>query len=149
MTHKRHLFWFAAALGLLASPYLMNAQGEDSTPLENTSWQLVEIRSSSGTVQVPDNPENYLLRFRLAGRAQISADCNEAGATWYHEGNTLRLTELVTTRKLCVAPSLFNFYIMHLQNTKQAELSNERLTLSTENRLTELIFEPYVFSPRF
>lgn len=148
MTHKRHLFWFAAALGLLASPYL-NAQGEDSSPLENTSWQLVEIRSSSGTVQVPDNPENYLLRFRLNGRAQISADCNEAGATWDHERNTLRLIGLVTTRKLCVAPSLFNYYIMHLQNIQRAELGNERLTLSTENRLAELIFEPYVFTPRF
>ena len=148
MTHKRYLFWFAAALGLLASPY-MNAKGEDSSPLENTSWQLVEIRSSSGIVQVPDNPENYLLRFRLNGRAQISADCNEAGATWDHEGNSLRLIELVTTRKLCVAPSLFNFYIMHLQNTQRAELGNARLTLSTENRLAELIFEPYVFNPRF
>ena len=148
MTHKRHLFWFAPALGLLASPYL-NAQGEDSSPLENTSWQLVEIRSSSGTVQVPANPENYLLRFRLDDRAQISADCNEAGATWDHEGNSLRLTELVTTRKLCVAPSLFNSYIMHLQNTQQADLDTGRLTLSTENRLAELIFEPYIFSPRF
>ena len=148
MTHKRHLFWFAAALGLLASPYV-NAQGEDSSPLESTSWQLIEIRSSSGPVQVPDNPENYLLRFRINGRAQISADCNEAGATWDHEGNYLRLTELVTTRKLCVAPSLFNFYIMHLKNTQQAELGNERLILSTENGLAELIFKPHVFSPRF
>ena len=148
MIHKRHLFWFAAVLGLLKSPYL-NAQGEDSSPLENSSWQLVEIRSNLGTVQVPDNPENYLLRFRRNGRAQISADCNEAGATWDHEGNSLRLTKLVTTRKLCVAPSLFNFYIMHLQNTQQAELDIGRLTLSTENRLAELIFEPYVFSPRF
>ncbi|MBQ86648.1 MAG: hypothetical protein CMQ16_09625 [Gammaproteobacteria bacterium] len=148
MTHERHLFWFAAALGLLASPYL-NAEREDASPLENTSWQLVEIRSSSGAVQTPDNPESYLLRFRINGRAQITADCNEAGATWDHEGNSLRLTELVTTRKLCVAPSLFNFYIMNLQNTQQAELGNERLKLSTENRLAELIFEPYVFTPRF
>ena len=148
MTQKLQLFWFAAALGVLASPYL-NALGESSSPLENTSWQLVEIRSSSSNVRVPDNPENYLLRFRLNGRAQISADCNEAGATWDHEGNSLRLTELVTTRKLCVAPSLFNFYIMHLQNTQQVEMDNERLTLSTENRLAQLIFEPYVFSPRF
>ena len=148
MTHKRQLFWFAAALGSLANPYL-NAQGEGSSPLENTSWQLAEIRSNSGTVRVPDNPENYLLRFRLNGRAQITADCNEAGATWDHEGNSLRLTELVTTRKLCVAPSLFNFYIMHLKNTQQAELDNELLILSTKNELAELIFKPYVFSPRF
>ena len=35
MTHKRHYFWLAATIGLLASAYL-NAQGEDSSPLENT-----------------------------------------------------------------------------------------------------------------
>lgn len=148
MTHKRHYFWLAATVGLLASAYL-NAQGEDSSPLENTSWQLVEIKGSSGSVQRPGNPEKYLLRFRLNSRAQITADCNEAGATWEHEGNSLRLTALVTTRKLCVAPSLFNFYIMHLQNTRQVELGTERLTLSTENRMAELIFEPYVFTPSF
>ena len=108
MTQKRHYFWLAATIGLLASAYL-NAQGEDSSPLRNTSWQLVEIKSSSGVVQRPGNPENYLLRFRLNGRAQITADCNEAGATWDHEGNSLRLTKLVTHSKTLRCPVAVQF----------------------------------------
>ena len=61
MTHKRHYFWLAATIGLLASAYL-NAQGEDSSPLENTSWQLVEIKSSSGAVQ-RRNPKTICCAF--------------------------------------------------------------------------------------
>ncbi|HBW82784.1 MAG: hypothetical protein CMD92_03055 [Gammaproteobacteria bacterium] len=147
MKTKHQFCWFTA-LGLLAVVNL-GAQNEEASPLENSSWQLIEMRTSAGAVQRPENPEDYLIRFRLNGRTQITADCNEAGATWSHEGGILRVTELVTTRKLCVAPSLFNFYIMHLQNTVQAELQDQRLTLSTENRRAELIFEPYVFSPSF
>ena len=121
----------------------------EASPLENTSWKLIEIRSSAGFVQTPDNPESYLLRFRLENRTAITADCNEAGATWNHDGEALTLTGLVTTRKLCEAPSLFNFYIMHLQNTRQVRIEAERLTLITENASTELTFEPYVFRPSF
>ena len=128
---------------------LANAQQQSASPLENTSWQLIEMRSSSGLVQVPDNPENYLLRFRLENRSAITADCNEAGATWNHEGDSLTLTRLVTTRKLCEAPSLFNFYIMNLQNTRRLRLEDDRLVLITENDMAELIFQPYVFRPTF
>jgi heat shock protein HslJ len=124
-------------------------QPQSASPLANTSWQLIEMRGNSGLVQIPDNPENYLLRFRLENRSAITADCNEAGATWNHEGETLTLTRLVTTRKLCEAPSLFNFYIMNLQNTRRLRLEEDRLVLITENDMVELIFEPYVFRPTF
>jgi heat shock protein HslJ len=124
-------------------------QPQSASPLANTSWQLIEMRGISGLVQRPDNPESYLLRFRLENRSAITADCNEAGATWNHEGETLTLTRLVTTRKLCEPPSLFNFYIMNLQNTRRLRLEEDRLVLITENDMAELIFEPYVFRPTF
>lgn len=138
-----------AALLCLLMGSLVYGQPQSASPLENTSWQLIEMRGSSGLVQVPDNPEDYLLRFRLENRSAITADCNEAGATWNHEGESLTLTRLVTTRKLCEAPSLFNFYIMNLQNTRRLRREEDRLVLITENELVELIFEPYVFTPTF
>ena len=147
MTHVLRFSWLAA-IGFLAS-FCLNAQVGNFSTLENSSWQLIEIRSNLGSVQSPTKPERYLLRFRLNGRAQITADCNEAGATWSQEGNSLLLTELVTTRKLCVAPTLFNLYIMHLQNIQHADLGKQRLTLSTENEMVKLIFEPYTFTPTF
>ena len=124
-----------------------HAQSEPE--LEGSSWQLVEIRGFNNTVYTPQNAEDYLLRFRASQRLQIEADCNQAGATWTVEGTTLSLTELVTTRKLCTAPSLFNRYIMHLGNVISAEQSGDRLVLRAEPGAVELEFEPYVFTPQF
>lgn len=123
------------------------AQGAPAPDLENTSWQLVAIHSFNDSVFEPRNPENYLLRFRLENRLQIEADCNQAGATWNQDGNSLSLTGLVTTRKLCVAPSLFNRYIMNLERTRAIESDGDELILRTASEFEWMVFEPYVFNP--
>ena len=117
--------------------------------LENTSWQLVAIYSFNNSEFIPNNPENYILRFRLESRLQIEADCNQAGATWMQEAYTLRLTDLVTTRKLCVQPSLFNRFIMNLDRSESYELIDGQLILRTNSEVDWMMFEPYVFTPSF
>jgi len=117
--------------------------------LENSSWQLVAIHSFNDSVFTPDEPENYLLRFRMENRRQIEADCNQAGATWEFDGEALSITALVTTRKLCNAPSLFNRYIMTLQQTGSASLQADSLILRSSNGVDWMEFEPYVFTPTF
>ena len=121
----------------------------DTAALENTSWQLLEMRSANGFVQIPENSEDYLFRFRLNNRAEIQADCNAAGATWEVDGENISLTELVTTRKLCLPPTLFNFYIMHLQNVQKISVSEDKLVLTTGPAVVELEFEPYIYRPQF
>lgn len=115
--------------------------------LENTSWQLVAIHGFNDSVFVPGNPQSYLLRFRMENRLQIEADCNQAGATYNLEGEDLSITGLVTTRKLCVAPSLFNRYIMNLERATSVSLSGETLIVRTASEADWLEFEPYVFVP--
>lgn len=117
--------------------------------LEDTSWQLVAIYSFNNSEFIPNNPENYILRFRLESRLQIEADCNQAGATWMQEAYTLRLTDLVTTRKLCVQPSLFNRFIMNLDRSESYELIDGQLILRTNSEVDWMMFEPYVFTPSF
>lgn len=118
-------------------------------PLEGTSWQLSVIYGFNDSEFIPANPENYLLRFRMDNRLQIEADCNQAGATWNLEGNQLSLTELVTTRKLCLSPSLFNRYVMNLNRTESFEISEGRLIIRTTSTADWMEFEPYVFTPSF
>ena len=115
--------------------------------LENTSWQLKTILGFDNSEYIPEDSSNYLLRFRLDNRLQIEADCNQAGATWTVEGKTISLTKLVTTRKLCIQPSLFNRYIMNLNRTVTFELINDRLILRTSTKTDWMEFEPYVFVP--
>ncbi|MBM87398.1 MAG: hypothetical protein CMQ41_03390 [Gammaproteobacteria bacterium] len=117
--------------------------------LQTTSWQLVTIYGFNDSEFIPRNPENYLLRFRLENRLQIEADCNQAGATWLLEGDSLELTGMVTTRKLCVQPSLFNRYIMNLERAESYELQNNQLIIRTNNADDWMVFQPYTFTPSF
>ena len=117
--------------------------------LESTSWQLKAIFSFNDLELKPANPSNYLLRFRLDNRLQIEADCNQAGATWASDGEAIVLTDLVTTRKLCIQPSLFNRYIMNLNRAVGFELEDNRLILRTNTETDWMEFEPYVFTPSF
>lgn len=132
-------------LTLLLLPFLATSAAAQS--LENTSWQLVTIHGFNNTIYTPRNPDSYLLRFRLENRLQIEADCNQAGATYNHEEDSLTITELVTTRKLCIAPSLFNRYIMNLQRATSVTQEGETLIVRTASEADWMEFEPYVFVP--
>ncbi|NKB33460.1 MAG: META domain-containing protein [Pseudomonadales bacterium] len=129
--------------------FTANSTFAQENTLENTSWQLVAIYGFNDTEFLPDNPESYLLRFRLDNRLQIEADCNQAGASWEQDETSLNLSEMVTTRKLCVQPSLFNRYIMYLDLSATYELENDRLVIKTNTESDWMVFEPYVFTPSF
>lgn len=141
---KRNFLNIFTAL-LLVCFYPITFSQENS--LEGTSWQLSVIYSFNDSEFIPPNPEDYLLRFRMDNRLQIEADCNQAGATWNLERNLLSFTELVTTRKLCPSPSLFNRYVMNLNRTKSFEISGDRLVIRTMSEADWMEFEPYVFTP--
>lgn len=128
-------------------PLLATAQDDTASSLEGTSWQLVSIHSVANSKFEPQTPENYLLRFRSGGRLQIEADCNQAGASWQLDGSTLSLTDLVSTRKLCPQPSLFNRYLMNLERVRSITFVNDQLVLQTSSEADRMVFEPYVFVP--
>ena len=132
-------------MGLLA--WTSPALGQTSPVLENTSWQLVAIHSVNGSVFRPLDPQAHLLRFRMANRLQIEADCNQAGATWTRNDTSLVLTDLVTTRKLCLAPSLFNRFILNLLRTESMQLEENKLILHTDLASDWMEFEPFEFIP--
>ena len=124
-------------------------QGIAQETLENTSWQLVAIHSFNDSIFTPADPEKYLLRFRIENRLQIEADCNQAGATWNLEGESISFTQLVSTRKLCIAPSLFNRYIMLLQQAETLNREGDTLILRSSNGVDWMEFEPYIYTPTF
>ncbi len=139
--------WCLLALLSLTAITSQPAIAQQAIELENTSWQLVAIHAANDTAFVPANPENHLLRFRLDNRLQIEADCNQAGATYSQDADSLTITELVTTRKLCVAPSLFNRYILNLMRTQALRIEGENLIILTDLPSEWMEFEPYVFTP--
>lgn len=132
---------------LLTAASSQSALSQTPIELENSSWQLVAIHAANDTVFVPEVPQNHLLRFRMDNRLQIEADCNQAGATYNQNGTDLTITELVTTRKLCVAPSLFNRYILNLMRTVSMRVEGDNIIIQTDIDSDWMEFEPYVFVP--
>ena len=140
---------FILSLIVICDFLFTNSITAQESALENTSWQLKAIFSFNDSEFKPANSSDYLLRFRLENRLQIEADCNQAGATWATVGEAIVFTDLVTTRKLCIQPSLFNRYIMNLNRTVDFELEDNRLILRTNTETDWMEFEPYVFTPSF
>lgn len=146
--HNRSFLNICAILLMLGFNLLPTLAQQDPT-LENTSWKLVSIHGFGDSEFIPSNPENYLLRFRLENRLQIEADCNQAGATWGLDGDSFTLRQLVTTRKLCIQPSLFNRYIMNLDQAAFLMLEGDRLIIKSASEVDWMEFEPYVLTPSF
>ena len=134
---------------ILVLDFLSSTASSQEVSLEGSSWQLTAIHGFNNSEFIPPNPENYLLRFRMDNRLQIEADCNQGGATWSLEENFLIFTQLITTRKICLSPSLFNRYVMNLIRTKTAEISDEKLIIRTDSEASWMEFEPYIFTPNF
>ena len=132
----------AIVFGLSGAGY-----AQTNTDFENTSWQLVAIHGAADSVFIPRNPESYLLRFRLESRLQVEADCNQAGATYAIDGESLTLTDLVTTRKLCISPTLFNRYILNLIRAESMRMEGDNLIVQSDIESDWMEFEPYIFVP--
>jgi heat shock protein HslJ len=109
---------------------------ESSTPseinLENTSWTLTSL---AGNALVEDT--TITLEFRDDGLSG-SAGCNSYRGNATVDGNTLRISPLVTTRKAC-AETIMNqelSYLNLLQSATTFEATDTMLTLlSGEERL--------------
>ncbi len=137
-----HLMRALVTIVLLLTSCMLRAQAPQNNLLSGTSWQLVAIYSANDSAFEPRNPEDYVLRFRSEGRLQIEADCNQAGAGWTVTNGEIELSGLVTTRKLCISPSLFNRYIMALEQANSLQLSDERLIITTHSGIDRLEFQP-------
>ena len=134
---------------ILILNFLSSTASSQEILLEGSSWQLSAIHGLNNSEFIPPNPQNYLLRFRMDNRLQIEADCNQGGATWGLEENFLTLAQLITTRKICLSPSLFNRYVMNLIRAETAEISDDKLIIRTDSEANWMEFEPYIFTPNF
>ncbi|MDG2141000.1 MAG: META domain-containing protein [Gammaproteobacteria bacterium] len=134
---------------ILVLNFISSTASSQEILLEGSSWQLSAIHGLNNSEFIPPNPQNYLLRFRMDNRLQIEADCNQGGATWGLEENFLTLAQLITTRKICLSPSLFNRYVMNLIRAETAEISDDKLIIRTDSEANWMEFEPYIFTPNF
>jgi len=109
--------------------------------LLDTSWELVDIVVLGGYVFEPEQPGDYTLRFRSEGRLTGQSDCNTFTANWEAVEN-LVISNYNSTRSMCVAGSLHNYYSLYLRQVISANLSADNLVLETDTEGVRLEFRP-------
>jgi len=119
---------------------------EDQAPvasMEGTSWELTGMVVLGGHVFTPDDPARYTLQFRSENRLTGQSDCNRFTANW-HQQEGLHISDFSSTRSLCIAGSLHNFYTLYLRNANAVERDGASMILRTPDEEVRLIFREAV-----
>lgn len=98
--------------------------------LEDTSWELVDIVVLGGYVFEPEAPSDYTVRFRPENRLTGKSDCNTFTGNW-QLADDLTINEFSSTRSMCIAGSLHNYFSLYLRDVVSMELEDESLMLRT------------------
>jgi heat shock protein HslJ len=69
------------ALACIAVSFAL-ANGQKSSPLSGTSWQLVKFQGPDERVFIPDDKSKYTISFGRSGGVIARIDCNSARSRW-------------------------------------------------------------------
>lgn len=58
------------------------ANGQKSSPLSGTTWQLVKFQGPDERIFTPEDKSKYTIKFGSNGRVTARVDCNTATSTW-------------------------------------------------------------------
>jgi len=105
---------------------------EESLTLTGVLWELALIQSMDDSVYAPRSPGLFTLRFQEDGNLVIRADCNRGRGRWTSDtASQLNITQLVSTRAMCIPPSLHDRFISDLNYTRSYIINEGKLYLST------------------
>ena len=100
--------------------------------LTGVIWRLASIQSKDDSTGLPRAPGLYTLEFHKDGSVEIRADCNRGRGHWATENaDQLNITQLVTTRALCITPSLHDRFLSDLNDTRSFTLTEGKLYVAT------------------
>ncbi|HSG18107.1 MAG TPA: META domain-containing protein [Anaerolineae bacterium] len=98
---------------------------EAAPSLTGTTWQWVSMTTPIGETIAPPDPANYTILFdepvngpgegQSAGTVNIEADCNQVGATYVAEGDSIDITLGPTTLAACGGDSLDQQFLSSLE----------------------------------
>ncbi len=75
-----------------------SAPGNSIPPdLSGTRWSISRIDG-----RAPSGGENLFAQFSINGQVEGNSGCNQFSGPWIQSGNTLRVGELLSTRRACV-----------------------------------------------
>lgn len=114
---------------------------DEVVDLENTNWQLLNMKVLGGFLFTPEDPSQYRLNFRSDNRLTGTSDCNTITGNYFQEETGFRFDPFVSTRKLCSPGSLHNNLVLILKDVNAIEFRDGRLYMTNGYDGVELEFE--------
>ena len=114
---------------------------EEVIDLENTNWQLLNMKVLGGFEFTPDDPSQYRLNFRSDNRLTGTSDCNTITGAYFQEEEGFRFDPFVSTRKLCSPGSLHNNLVLILKDVNSVEFRGGKMYMTNGYDGVELEFE--------
>jgi heat shock protein HslJ len=139
-TLSRHLALASLLMLVLSSTQFSLAQEEDIT-LEDTNWQLLNMKVLGGFLFTPDDPSQYRLNFRTENRLTGTSDCNTITGSYFQESTGFRFDPFISTRKLCPPGSLHNNLVLILKDVNVIEFRGGKMYMTNGYNGVELEFE--------
>ena len=139
-TLSRHLALGSLLMLVLSSTQFSLAQEEDIT-LEDTNWQLLNMKVLGGFLFTPDDPSQYRLNFRSENRLTGTSDCNTIAGSYFQESTGFRFDPFISTRKLCPPGSLHNNLVLILKDVNVIEFRGGKMYMTNGYSGVELEFE--------
>ncbi len=121
------------------------------TQLAGVTWYLVAYSGDSGTHQVLDNTPVTLIFNKETGQLGGVSGCNEYGAPYEVDGNSLVLTDnIIQTLKLCTDEAVMeqeDAFLLALRAAETFEIQGDTLTIMGGVWTIELTTRPHIVSP--
>lgn len=128
-------------LMLVLSSNQFNLALEKDTNLEDTNWQLLNMKVLGGFLFTPRDPSQYRLNFRSENRLTGTSDCNTITGSYFQESIGFRFDPFVSTRKLCAPGSLHNNLVLILKDVNEIEFRDGKMFMTNGYDGVELEFE--------
>ena len=111
--------------------------------LAGSRWRLVKIMSMDDSVELPIDPDRYILAFGVDRTVSIVADCNRGSGTWvYQQPSGLRFEALPGASDSCSPGSLSRSFLTQLPWVRSYVMNNGHLFLATMADGSIIEFEP-------
>lgn len=129
----RLLLTITLCLSLLACSATQKSVTAKAKPLPTgVIWELANIQSKDDLTGLPRAPGLYTLEFNEDASVAIRADCNRGRGNWTSEtADQFNITQVVTTRAMCIPTSLHDRFLSDLNDTRSFTLNEGKLYLAT------------------
>jgi para-nitrobenzyl esterase len=132
-----------AVLNALALSILAGCQSVPTTSLEGSSWRLVQLKFSDGTIRAAIDRSRYTIGFGANGVLNVRFDCNRGRGIWTSSGpGNLEFGDLALTRALCPTGSLYDDLLRQWPQVRSYVIKDTRLHLFLMADGGSLEFEP-------